>query len=132
MNYFDTKFSVLCYGHDELLLMTRQWLLERTNCAVMIAMSHAEFRKKLSLRRPDLVVLCHTLLPAECEDVMKDIAESCPNSQCLLLYAGRIKYVPSNKQVLLDMNRGPAEFISTIHLLLPSLPSSFAIQHSMN
>jgi hypothetical protein len=61
-----TPRTILLYGHDELLLMTRARVLERAGFRTSMACALREIPQLLDQLRPDLLVLCHSLSRTEC------------------------------------------------------------------
>lgn len=57
--------EILMFGKDNLLLDSRSLLLSRTACHVTVAMQLYDFECCLAVAAFDLVILCHTLSPAE-------------------------------------------------------------------
>jgi hypothetical protein len=52
--------TVLCQGHDEMLLMTRQRLLESIGLQVIVVSTAAEFNAELQSVKPALILLCQS------------------------------------------------------------------------
>jgi hypothetical protein len=61
-----TPRTILLYGHDELLLMTRARVLERAGFRTSMACALREIPQLLDQLRPDLLLLCHSLSRTEC------------------------------------------------------------------
>jgi len=55
------ELTILVYGRDHALLDTRKMLLQKTGLEVLIATELAQTYQVLADRRPDLLVLCHTV-----------------------------------------------------------------------
>lgn len=61
-----TLQTILLYGHDELLLMTRGRILECAGFRVGITSELKEISRLVRELRTDLVILCHSLSRTEC------------------------------------------------------------------
>jgi DNA-binding response OmpR family regulator len=59
--------SVLFFGHDELLLLTRGRIFELAGFRVCFAQELRQVSELIRERSVDLIVLCHSLSGAECE-----------------------------------------------------------------
>jgi hypothetical protein len=59
--------SVLFFGHDELLLLTRGRIFELAGFRVCFAQKLGQVPELICERSIDLIVLCHSLSKAECE-----------------------------------------------------------------
>ena len=59
--------SVLFFGHDELLLLTRGRIFELAGFRVSFAQELDQVARLISERSVDLIVLCHSLPRKECE-----------------------------------------------------------------
>jgi hypothetical protein len=76
--------KVLLAGHDIDLLSTRTAVLKRACTDVSYCMgSQAVCRVKAE--RPDLVVLCHSLLEGEAEAIADEIRMSCKTTKVLMV-----------------------------------------------
>lgn len=60
------KTRVLCIGHDQLLLQTRKWMLEK-EFEVETADTIGQTFELLNSRTYDLLLLCHSLDDNECK-----------------------------------------------------------------
>jgi DNA-binding response OmpR family regulator len=58
--------SVLIYGRDEFLLVSRAMLLERAGYCVHRALNDDAFRGMLRNTSVSILILCHTLTEADC------------------------------------------------------------------
>jgi DNA-binding NtrC family response regulator len=63
---------ILVYGRDHALLDTRKMLLQKTGLEVLIATELAQTYQVLADRRPDLLVLCHTVPCDEAKILLED------------------------------------------------------------
>jgi hypothetical protein len=66
--------SVLFFGHDELLLLTRGRIFELAGFHVCFAQELPQVSELIRKRSADLIVLCHSLSQTEC-DTAASIAE---------------------------------------------------------
>jgi DNA-binding response OmpR family regulator len=62
----DTPRTILLYGHDEMLLMTRGRILEFAGFRARVTSDVKEFAWLVRQLSADLVVLCHSLSRTEC------------------------------------------------------------------
>lgn len=77
--------EILMFGKDNLLLNSRSLLLSRAICHITVAMQLYDFECCLAVAAFDLVILCHTLSPAECTAA---IAVTKSRSPILVLQSG--------------------------------------------
>ena len=56
--------QLLCFGHDEMLLMTRKWLLEK-HIQVQLARDSSAVAELVSQHAFEIAILCHTINPKE-------------------------------------------------------------------
>jgi hypothetical protein len=68
--------GILICGRDVTLLNTRCWVLERAGFKVRTTRDIGEVRRLAVESSVDLILLCHTLSPAEREKAMQSAAEA--------------------------------------------------------
>ena len=79
------QISVLIYGHDARLLESRKWVLQSCGYRALSIRNVAALNQ-VSLSPPiDLLVLCYTLSPMECESVIAHAKLRWPNVKELAL-----------------------------------------------
>ena len=61
-----TMQHILCFGHDEMLLKTRRWILERQFCVEVVS-DLAALASLVERYRFHLVIFCQTLSLQECQ-----------------------------------------------------------------
>ncbi len=110
--------GVLCYGHDNILLFSRQRLLQQSGCPSDIVTSNAEYKAQLWKTSPGVIVLCQTLAGEECDYACSLAAGHCPESRLLLLFTRTQKCTPRQDYNLLNSNDGPGLFSRTVFNLL--------------
>ena len=76
--------QVLCFGHDEMLLMTRKWLLEE-HVRVQLASDISIVSKLAGQQFFDVVILCHTIDPKERQLAIHLLRESTKETKVLCL-----------------------------------------------
>jgi hypothetical protein len=111
---------VLIFGHDNGLLVTRQLLLERDGCQVHVVRWAKEFRTCVLGQTFELILLCQSLSPDECESAAKFAQEHAPTTRLLLMFTRVGKCIPEHADVLLDSLSGPKVFVETARRMLAS------------
>ena len=112
--------TVLCFGHDATLLMTRQWMLQRERYNVLAVMSQADYRAEILRGGVDLVVFCQTISEEECRDAVRFAEEHAPSARCVMLRTNHVRALPEGNVVAVDARKGPADFLETITRMLPA------------
>ena len=80
-----SSISVLIFGHDTRLLESRKWILQSWGYRVLCARSLAAIHR-LPLQPPvDLLVLCYSLTPKECESAIEHARLRWPEVKTLAL-----------------------------------------------
>ncbi len=74
--------SVLCFGHDEILLKSRQWILER-QFRVEVVNDLAAFSLWVGQHRFDLAIFCQTLYLSECQQAIDLLQAHSPRTKVL-------------------------------------------------
>ena len=118
------KPTVLCFSHDYSLLITRQMLLEKIDCAVLCAMGIPELIERLQWKPVDLIVLCQTLTQKECITAKEQLQMYAPHASCLIMYVTLSKWQEEADTERLNSSEGPLEFLRKVRELLhvPVLP----------
>ena len=110
--------SILLFGHDEHLLVTRQWVLQSRGYRVLTISDLSQVSSIPATPPVKLLVLCHSLSPAEIALATVRATARWPEIQILQLTAegGR---VPSGilGQLLHTMD-GPAKLVSLVDSLV--------------
>jgi DNA-binding NtrC family response regulator len=114
-----TSPRLLCYGHDEMLLWTRQLILDREffveKCDTLAGLTEILARGPL-----DLVVMCQSVPDAECEQVLKMVRVASPEVKVLVLEAGHSGSCSPHSDAAMDNMEGPRALLREIHTLLGS------------
>lgn len=114
--------SVLCYGHDEMLLMTRQRLLESLGLQVTIVFTAAEFQAKLQAVDPALILLCQSLSTDERTSAGAFAHEKRPSSKILIMHSGSgDSHFPQHCTDFFSLD-GPTVFLETVNTIIHSAP----------
>jgi hypothetical protein len=109
---------ILCYGHDETLLLTRQKVLEMIGIPVSSVSKASEFRAKLLSMKPAVILLCQSLSPEECMDASAFAESASPSSKVLMMYSQPGKCQLAREHVELYWGDGPVALVSTVKRLL--------------
>ncbi|MDQ1450917.1 MAG: hypothetical protein QOK38_783 [Acidobacteriaceae bacterium] len=83
----DTSPTILFYGHDELLLMTRRRILEGAGFRAGVTSQMMEIPRLVRELPADLVVLCHSLSRTECVAAALVAKNHRPDVRMLLMVA---------------------------------------------
>ena len=113
--------DVLCYGHDPLLLLTRERILKRLGYSCSTVMTVRDYQQALLRRTPGVILLCQTLDSEECSQAARLTAVHAPSSRLVVMYSVDLKCVPDNEYVLLPSGDGPEIFSRTMSNLLGRL-----------
>ena len=79
------QISVLIYGHDARLLESRKWVLQSCGYRALSIRNVAALNQVPLTPPIDLLVLCYTLSPTECESVIAHAKLRWPNVKELAL-----------------------------------------------
>lgn len=81
--------AIVVYGHDQSLLDTRTWVLERAGYTVSTASRFSELEQVTQNPSVSLVVMCHTLTQQECEETWTTLDQHRPEIKRLMITANR-------------------------------------------
>jgi hypothetical protein len=112
--------SILMYGHDEHLLVTRQWVLQSRGYRVLTRLDLAGFAN-IAVDPPiRLLLLCHTLSAGDCTEAIAAASERWPEVRSVVLEGG-VGRTPSGLlgQLLHTMD-GPARLVAVVSEMLGS------------
>jgi hypothetical protein len=108
---------LLCYGHDEMLLYTRQrilgkeFLVERCNTVAGLG--------EILARGPlDLLLLCQSVPDAECEEVIERVRAASPAVKVLVLHESTPGSCSLHSDSTMENLEGPPALLHEIHALL--------------
>lgn len=114
-----TSPRLLCYGHDEMLLMTRQLILSREffveKCDTVAGLTEILARGSLNL-----VVMCQSVSDAECEQVLRMVRGASPEVMVLVLEGGHSGSCSLHSDAAMENMEGPRALLHKIHALLGS------------
>ncbi len=119
--------QIVCYGHNEMLLKTRRWILER-QFRVETAKAPEEFKHLVTQSPIDLAVLCHTLPPEEYEAAVALLATQAPKIKLLSLAPSAGRLSPRTETALatastklntaVTRDGSPKDLLRSVRLLL--------------
>jgi hypothetical protein len=122
--------QVIIYGHDPMLLRTRELLLERAGFEVRTSDQLHEAQEMLAARPVDLLILCHTVNAMERSAILDSAHAAQKNLAVLFLSADwQSPDVAKNDAVFRTLD-GPYGFLRTVCELThePVPPPSFISQ----
>jgi DNA-binding NtrC family response regulator len=109
---------ILIFGRDSTLLETRGWLLERTGALVLTATSLTETKEIAAKHSISLLVICHSVSPEDCEQLLLAIEQLQPNVKKLLMTANTSLSPLGQGERTLSAFEGPAALLGTVRALL--------------
>ena len=121
------QISVLIYGHDARLLESRKWVLQSCGYRALSVRHLADLNRVPLIPAVDLLVLCYTLVPRECESAIAHAKLRWPNVKELALVrynANAAREIPS---VLPDIQKtldAPDPLLSMVGQLVGHATSS--------
>ena len=110
--------SILCYGHDPVLVRTRQQIFERAGLASKTAQSRQELERLFKSFAVDLLVICHTVSTGECEEAKQIAHSQADPSLVLVLNKGTHNCEVGGEDAAFDSRQGPMDLVKTVSLLL--------------
>lgn len=120
---------VLCYGHDEMLLYTRGQILGREflveRCDTLAGLDQVLSRGPL-----DLVLLCHSVPDAECEEVIDRVRAESPGVKVLVLHEAMPGACSVHSDASMENLEGPPALLHEIYALLGMAAGENAPVHS--
>lgn len=117
-NAYSPPRYALTYGHDPILLKSRQRILEMAGCHTEIVQLDSQFSESVSSHCPGVVVLCQTLLQEEGVRAASLAFQLCPAVPLLVLYNQRLKFIPVQTCEFLQSNSGPQIFADLVSDLM--------------
>jgi hypothetical protein len=124
------QHQVLIYGHDQILLRTRELILRGAGYEVCIAEELAEAREILSSRPIDLLILCHSVDEFERSKLLA-FAHACQKNLSTLLLATCVGSYPlSADETVFGTLEGPRNFILTVCRLTHEAPPASIASNS--
>jgi DNA-binding NtrC family response regulator len=114
--------SILMYGRNPSLLEIRARVLRSASYRVKTASCLEDIPQILSEEQIDMVILCHTVSPEDCDRVLALTALS-PQTDSLVLTSGS-RGCHSQFGFAFDTTDGPAKLVSTIGKLVETASKS--------
>jgi len=111
------SLRLLCYGHDDLLLFTRKCILDE-EFSVEICKGLASLGELLAEGAVHVVVLCHSVPEAECEEVIEMSRAAWPGVKILTLQEGELGDCGLHSDKTMECLAGPPALLRQIHALL--------------
>lgn len=108
---------LLCYGHDELLLYTREKILEQ-EFSVETCTQFSELSAILSRGPVEIVVLCHSVPDEECHEVLHCVREYCPGVKVLVLYETAPETCTEDSDKMMECLAGPVTLLNDVRALM--------------
>jgi DNA-binding response OmpR family regulator len=109
--------SILVYGHEARLLVTRRWVLEEAGFAV-----HAttDLREAMELVKPGpaLLILCHTLSAGDRARVLSEARGLRPETKVLILTKHRLVEQEGDGVEILSAFIGPRVLLAAVEKAL--------------
>jgi hypothetical protein len=108
------QHQVLIYGHDLILLRTRELILKRAGFDVCVTDLPGDVQRILATRHVDLLILCQTVNEAERSRIMAT-AHACQKSlSTLLLAPGVGNSSSSENDTIFSTLDGPQRFLGAV------------------
>jgi hypothetical protein len=112
------KVSIVLYGHDERLLATRQWVLQSRGYRVLTVAHPAKIASIAQDLPVKLLILCHSLTPAECDYAVALATARWPEIQSLVLDFDGSRMPAGLLGQLLHTMDGPAKLIFAVSQII--------------
>jgi DNA-binding response OmpR family regulator len=110
--------SILLYGKDETLLVTRRLILEKEGYRVFTTVEFGEAIQLTMTQRLDVVILCQTLSIEECQGVVATAREIAPSLKTIILdHRGAVAPIKPREEHL-EVLSGPKAFLAAVDGML--------------
>ena len=116
--------SILVFGRDPSLLETRAWILEKTGAIVLSATSLSQVEKIAASRNIRLLVICHSVSPADCEELLAFVNSERPETEKLLMTANTPVCPLGQKERTVSAFSGPSVLLEAATAMLQTRSSS--------
>jgi DNA-binding NtrC family response regulator len=113
-----TPASVLVFGRDYQLVITRSLILEKAGFHVRTATSVPDIQQLLSEPTMDVMVLCHSLSPQDCDEALLITHQRWPNMQTVALVSGSSSCGSEAADAIMEATEGPAKLINAVRARL--------------
>lgn len=110
----DNQTSILLFGRDEHLLVTRQWVLQSRGYRVLTIGHLSEIASIPKVPPIQVLLLCHSLLPGEGAAAIAIATSRWPEIQSLALVAETSRAPAGILGQLLHTMDGPGRLISIV------------------
>ena len=110
--------TALCFGHEALLLLTRQRMFMLLGCLCDTVSTDADYEARLWTETPSIIVLCQSLSGEECGYASHFAAEHSPRSRVVVMFTRIEKCVPNQAHIMLTSSDGPSAFMKAMSDLL--------------
>lgn len=115
--------SILIFGVDVTLLLTRRWLLEAQGYRCYSVTRLLEFDSFAAHIPMQLLILCHSLDEQECREAEHHARSRWPEIALLALANGALKSCRfQHGEMVLDID-GPSKFLASVRFLLSGAPA---------
>ncbi len=109
-----TSASVLVFGRDDQLVHTRCLILEKAGFRVHTAASIPDLEQLLSQPTMDVMVLCHSLSPQDCDEALILTHERWPRLQTIALVSGSSNCGSEFADAVIETAEGPAKLVTAV------------------
>jgi len=109
-----TSASVLVFGRDHQLVHTRCLILEKAGFHVRTAASLPDIQQLPPEPHMDVMVLCHSLSPQDCDEALILTHERWPDIQTIALVAGVSDCGSDSTDAVMEAYEGPAKLIAAV------------------
>jgi DNA-binding NtrC family response regulator len=110
-----TSAAVLVFGRDHQLIHTRGLILEKAGFRVRTASSLPDIHQLLSEPTMDVLLLCHSLSTAECNEALAMTQERWPRIQTISLISGSSGCSSQPTDAIMNAADGPAKLIQEVN-----------------
>ena len=123
--------TALSFGHEDLLLLTRQRMFMLLGCLCDTVSTTTAYEARLWTYTPSIIVLCQSLTGEECTGASNFAAEHSPGSRLVVMFTRSDKCVPHSAHLMLMSADGPKAFMKTMSDLLSRQPfaANLEVQH---
>ena len=108
--------SVLVFGHNDQLVHTYCLILHKAGFHVHTAASLSDIRQLPSTPTIEVMVLCHSLSPQDCDDALSLTHDRWPDIQTIALVAGSFDCGSDSTDAVAEAYDGPAKLIDAVCL----------------
>jgi DNA-binding response OmpR family regulator len=108
---------ILCFSDDPHLLQTRRWILETRYEAVCVS-SLQEMEQQTPADGFDVVILCHSLTPKDCESATQIVRRRWPLAKIVALASEWADCELAGSDKVVASNDGPIALLSAVEQML--------------